>query len=160
MTITIEELAESMGGLDKLSEAAEALKLTLKDSYDEADPELEKLKNYQPEEKSQPPKLKKQKKDAIEPQQEERKGQLAKANQAFAKTAIAKTTKQMAQVADLEMRAGATAYLSRKTQNLETLTATIEEYSDLTTNDMTALEAELDIEALLGEVADPLPSFA
>jgi len=174
-TISLTELTNEFG-IDKLSKAAEALNLTLRDEYDENDPELEKLvdfvktlsdsdaaevdqtdaKTRKNEPQTIPTKKEKRTSSKLATQNEQSKGRLTAANQTFAKTAIKETAQQMAELADTEARLAIGTYLTRKTQNMQTLTEAIEAYGASTREDLVGIEDELDIDELLGDVSDPL----
>lgn len=90
-------------------------------------------------------------------QQEQQKGALSAASQKFAQTAITSTVKEFAQVADMETRVGAAAYLSRKASNMKKLTETLIGFNGANSAQVSVIEEDIDIDALLAEVAgDPV----
>lgn len=158
--ITIEELTEQFG-LDHLSKAAEAHNITLKDAYEDDDPELLQLTDYKPQKAPSPqPKTGKEAPITRTQRQSQVKGALTNANQNLGKAAITSTQKQFEQTADVATREGVIAYGNRMAANLNTVAGEILSYGDRASEIIEAVEAEFALGGDDAPLALPASEFS
>ena len=128
MPVTLEQLRQEIGK-DRLAEAANALGLSLQPQYEETDPDLEALRNWQPEESvsvaetTSTQKKKSSKSTAAiekaQAAQQQNKGAMIKATQATTTANIQAAKKQGKQLAQAGDRAMATSYLETRAEGMQ-----------------------------------------
>lgn len=151
MTIALDRLIDQVPNLD---EVAAKLELTLKDTYEENDPELKKILAYQPQETV----TRKQKSKSLKRQEQAQqgKGELTQAGEKLT-NAIAKTqVKQAVEACDSAARITAVAVLKRNSSNMTALADQILQSAGMSSEIVDRTSDAFDLDAFLEEIDSPL----